>query len=165
MRGGWWSVCGHVERPERGRSAVSRSVSRSVSLSLCLSVWSYQLAGFPCVAVRPARSCPWAAPPDCTLLLGSLKDQEENLIVVRTRTPGEGRERRHTRQSDSVPSSSPCILQDIMLLPLPTSTHTNERACTLACCSLMQQGNTATWKVYCILFRLFVLPSSSSSSK
>lgn len=48
--------------------------------------WTYQLVGSPCVADRPARSYPLAGPPDCTLLLGSLKDQEENLIVVKTWT-------------------------------------------------------------------------------
>ena len=56
----------------------------------------YQLAGSPCVADRPARSCPWAGPQDCTLLLGSLKDQEENLIVVKTWTRrGEKEEKTH----------------------------------------------------------------------
>lgn len=47
---------------------------------------TYQLVGSPCVADRPARSCPLAGPLDCMLLLGSLKDQEENLIVVKTWT-------------------------------------------------------------------------------
>lgn len=47
---------------------------------------AYRLVGSPCVADRPAQSCPSAGPRDCTLLLGSLKDQEENLIVVKTWT-------------------------------------------------------------------------------
>lgn len=47
---------------------------------------AYRLVVSPCVADRPARSCPSAGPLDCTLLLGSLKDQEENLIVVKTWT-------------------------------------------------------------------------------
>jgi len=47
---------------------------------------AYRLVGSPCVAGHPARSCPLAGPLDCMLLLGSLKDQEENLIVVKTWT-------------------------------------------------------------------------------
>lgn len=47
---------------------------------------TYRLVGSPCVADHPARSCPLAGPLDCMLLLGSLKDQEENLIVVKTWT-------------------------------------------------------------------------------
>lgn len=53
---------------------------------------SHLLAGCPCVAVRPARSCPWAAPPDCTPLPGSLKDQEENLSEVKRGHQGKKRE-------------------------------------------------------------------------
>lgn len=47
---------------------------------------THRLVVSPCAADRPARSCPLAGPLDCTLLLGSLKDQEENLIVVKTWT-------------------------------------------------------------------------------
>lgn len=47
---------------------------------------THRLVGCPCAADRPAQSCPLAGPRDCTLLLGSLKDQEENLIVVKTWT-------------------------------------------------------------------------------
>lgn len=43
---------------------------------------AYLQAGSPCVADHPTQSSPWADPLDYTLLLGSLKDQEENLIVV-----------------------------------------------------------------------------------
>lgn len=53
---------------------------------------SHLPAGCPCVAVRPARSCPLAAPPDCTPLPGSLKDQEENLIEVKRGHQGKKRE-------------------------------------------------------------------------
>lgn len=73
----------------------------------------YQLVGFPCVVGRPARSCPLAGPLDCMLLLGSLKDQEENLIVVKTwtwkREWGE-KKREHTRQSAivSAPAQTYC---------------------------------------------------------
>lgn len=42
----------------------------------------YLQAGFPCVADHPTQSSPWADLLDYMLLLGSLKDQEENLIVV-----------------------------------------------------------------------------------
>lgn len=43
---------------------------------------TYLQAGFPCVADHPTQSSPWADLLDYMLLLGSLKDQEENLIVV-----------------------------------------------------------------------------------
>lgn len=43
---------------------------------------AYLQAGSPCVADHPTQSSPQADPLDYTLLLGSLKDQEENLIVV-----------------------------------------------------------------------------------
>lgn len=43
---------------------------------------TYLQAGSPCVADHPTQSSPWADPLDYMLLLGSLKDQEENLIVV-----------------------------------------------------------------------------------
>lgn len=43
---------------------------------------TYLQAGFPCVAGHPTQSSPWADPLDYMPLLGSLKDQEENLIVV-----------------------------------------------------------------------------------
>lgn len=66
-------------------------------------IWAYLLAGFPCVAGHPAQSCPWVDPLDCTLLPGSLKDQEENLIVVKTWTGGE-KKRRHTRQWANIPA-------------------------------------------------------------
>lgn len=55
---------------------------------------AYRLVESPCVADRPAQSCPSAGPRDCTLLLGSLKDQEENLDCsqnVDMKKGGEGR--------------------------------------------------------------------------
>lgn len=65
--------CGHSLRGGRkGKSEWEKRTHRPV--------------GSPCVAGRPARSCPSAGPRDCTQLLGSLKDQEENLIVVTTWT-------------------------------------------------------------------------------
>lgn len=44
---------------------------------------SYLQAGFPYVADHPIQSFPWVDLLDYMLLLGSLKDQEENLIVVK----------------------------------------------------------------------------------
>lgn len=81
--------------------------------------WTHQLVGSPCVAGHPARSCPLAGLLDCTLLLDSLKDQEENLIVVKTWTwkrEGEGKEERTHQTISNCPSSSPNILLDIVLV-------------------------------------------------
>lgn len=66
---------------------------------------SYLQAGFPCVAGHPIRSFPLADPLDYMLLLGSLKDQEENLIVVNRGHRGK-KKRRHTKQSATVPVST-----------------------------------------------------------
>lgn len=52
----------------------------------------YLQAGFPCAADHPIQSFPSADPLDYMLLLGSLKDQEENLIVVNRGHRGERRE-------------------------------------------------------------------------
>lgn len=52
----------------------------------------YLQAGFPCAADHPTQSFPSADPLDYMLLLGSLKDQEENLIVVNRGHRGERRE-------------------------------------------------------------------------
>lgn len=52
----------------------------------------YLQAGFPCAADHPTQSFPSADLLDYTLLLGSLKDQEENLIVVNRGHRGERRE-------------------------------------------------------------------------
>lgn len=53
---------------------------------------AYLRAGFPCVADHPIQSFPLADPLDYMLLLGSLKDQEENLIVVNRGHRGKRRE-------------------------------------------------------------------------
>lgn len=66
---------------EAGRAAVQRRTKRL-----------YLQAGFPCAAAHPTQSFPSADPLDYTLLLGSLKDQEENLIVVNRGHRGERRE-------------------------------------------------------------------------
>lgn len=65
---------------------------------------TYLQAGSPCVADHPTQSSPWADPLDYMLLLGSLKDQEENLIVV---IRGHRRKKkRYTKQSAIVPSAA-----------------------------------------------------------
>lgn len=59
---------------------------------------TYLQAGSPCVADHPTQSSPWADPLDYMLLLGSLKDQEENLIVVIRGHRGERRKDRPKHQ-------------------------------------------------------------------
>lgn len=50
---------------------------------------AYQRAEFPYVAGHPIQSFPLVGLLDCTPLLGLLKDQEENLIVVKRGHRGE----------------------------------------------------------------------------
>lgn len=66
---------------------------------------SYLQVGSPCVADHPAQNFPLAVLPDYMLLLGSLKDQEENLIVVKRGHREEKKKRRHTKISAKVPVS------------------------------------------------------------
>lgn len=120
---------------------------------------AYRLVGSPCVAGRPARSCPSAGPRDCTLLLGSLKDQEENLIVVKTWTwkrVGRGKKKRkHTRQSAIVPASAQTYCKTLcscLWTTLTSVRHANMHtvgpsACKQSHCSRSKRGKHAVWRV------------------
>lgn len=93
---------------------------------------AYQLAGSPCAAGRPVQSCPWAGPPDCTLLLDSLKDQEENLIVVKTWTRGGGGgDKPHNQLIVPAPAQTYCntlcppwLMHDMQTHAVWVDTHT-----------------------------------------
>lgn len=65
----------------------SKYTNHLYTVSMVTEMFASHLpAGYPCVAVRPARSCPSADPPDCTLLPDSLKDQEEILMKSNAHT-------------------------------------------------------------------------------
>lgn len=71
----------------RNQSTQIISTLHVVAVSMVTEMFASHLpAGCPCVAVRPARSCPSADPPDCTLLPDSLKDQEEILMKSNAHT-------------------------------------------------------------------------------